>query len=1530
MTRKNTKSTIAIVFAVLALFAISALIGVIAFDVSAETSSWTVKSGDWEASVENGETIYTKKSGGLAQLGFGTLDINYGEEFGDEITFEFRMNQTPEADGNIGLFLNIANGDTWFARFINGAAPTLVYNGGGGFNDFDNKVASFGVDEWVEFKFKATKGSNGVNLWLYLNDSVYAVFDTTSSLSGITLSISSWNMLPSVRNIKVKGQDTPVAGLNTFGWNAAASGWTVTGDGDETVYSAPDAEMSTLSHRGAFEGNTVSFSARPNVFKWNDANMGVMFVCGDGSQWFFDVYKSGDGSFYARLRKLVGSSETRIAFTPIDLPIDGYTQFKAVFDTDYAIMYIDGKRVISCFDTTGSVFDGAVRFSVWGTKPDIKNIVVSNTVKNYAEAGYIDFEFSDCRAVDTIAVSCGSKIVDDGALVWNIDGSDPVLTTTKIDVPRGTKYSALLSVRNTIAVRMKNETDAESVAVSFVTSGNESYDGRVKEFSVAPNSDYQTYYFNLSDVNGCDGFLRGFKMAFIGVSTGSVAIDAITFERETPIKDYAGAITSCTASATEKTVKVVGKVDGEHAGKKVEIFVTPVNNYSDDPLYADTPFGNPTHSSLVSVFSGTANEDGTFEAVFPLRNGEVTHLSSKFLAVAQNSDLIAPSFTVQNYRDFSDNPYEFELPELTVSVTEARFGAKGDGFTNDNDAIQAAIDYVSAQGGGAVVLTGDRRYVATNVKLKSNVELRIEKGAMLLQSQRASDYDYDVVYGHDKDVEGLVWCHAGVTFNRPLIEVSNVQNVRITGGGTIRMSDIGGEQPDGYHYEWSTDGTPNIIIGCANTIHCVPVGMYKSKNVELSDLTILRSNVWHTLYVSCENVYVANMDLREVECINGDGYSIQNTKNMIVDRCFLYSNDDAVVLSSHYEDGRGDNSGWWQSTPGEDNCVDNIVIRHSNLFGGLGIVFIPWGSADPDLSREEIKNIEVYDCVLGGTTRSVGSWQDNPFYGWSKYYDYDLDNGEKDDYSPVRNVVMKNNIYRNIVDVGEVLITNCITDCGLRSPSRFVNSSFERELRYENETEFVSGLSYWSSKLGENGGAGVEKRGTKVSSIKYPQSGGVQTATVADYAAYVKGNGELYQGLYLPFGAYEFNLKTKLVAGSAKLFARNAVTGDVIAQKYVTAGETFDPIKLAFSVTSGTTVQLGVIHSGEIDEIVYFDDAQIVASFDADMFKVDGEQKTWMFDTDMGFVQYDPDNMPLRVSGGALVTDNRSEYKIMLDQAGALTEFDVRTDILVPSGIAVNAGLYLLATDVRYAKDKISAYNVQAEYAAGDDEYIIRLYRFSATSGYVGKLTESGGIPLVGDKISLRAVVKHNTLFVFADGDDEYAFAYELPQDYEGGNVGLRSQFKSTRFDSFSLTSSQVREAAGIKTELDATLSTAKKFVEYAYTEASFAALKSAIEQAEALAADATQTQIDAARVKLEETIAGLKAASQTPPDDPNNPDNPDTPVTPETPDPIIKTVTVKDMGMTIGFYILLGLLIAGIAAATVVIVKSKRGGKKK
>lgn len=234
---------------------------------------------------------------------------------------------------------------------------------------------------------------------------------------------------------------------------------------------------------------------------------------------------------------------------------------------------------------------------------------------------------------------------------------------------------------------------------------------------------------------------------------------------------------------------------------------------------------------LKKLYEGPLDRQFVIDDIPTKRNEKMTHLSSRLLAVALNGPddylKIAPYFYIENWRDFTDNPYSFELPGLSVSVLD--YGAKGDAFTDDTRSIQAAIDDVSSRGGGRVVLPGDsgslyeRRYVATHLMMRSNVDLHIEKGAILWQSQDESDYSYAPAYGHDVVIPRVPWTHS-LYVNLPLIQGKDIENVKITGQGKIRSLDTYSVDPRLDHY----------ARVCTDRIHVIPIGFWKVRNIELS------------------------------------------------------------------------------------------------------------------------------------------------------------------------------------------------------------------------------------------------------------------------------------------------------------------------------------------------------------------------------------------------------------------------------------------------------------------------------------------------------------------------------------------------------------------------------------------------------------------------------------------------------------------------------------------------------------------------
>ncbi len=692
----------------------------------------------------------------------------------------------------------------------------------------------------------------------------------------------------------------------------------------------------------------------------------------------------------------------------------------------------------------------------------------------------------------------------------------PSITSPCFPDAHNTKYNAPLELRNTLFFILENRSDCDRVRLWFITSDDTEYSlERSKEFEITPDSDAKAYFFNLSDVPGAKGRLAGFRLEFLN-GKGCATVRRVTPEEEEPIKQFAGKVVSCRADNDTVTAVICTCRPGKLSVYETFMYIVEDVTERRTKLLAETYTGG-----------------GNVTVTFPMKRGKVTRLPSQFIAFLETEGgeriQVAPRFYIENYEDFASNPYEFTLPDREVSAVD--FGAVADAFTDDTDAIQAAIDHIHAMGGGRVVVpmynTG--RYIITNLMLRSNVDLHLEEGTVLWQSQTDSDYKYKPFYGHDVPMRDINWTHALHVATYPLIFARLQKNVKLTGRGKIRSMDTGSEEK---RIGWY----PN---NCQDRIHCISVAFIGVDNYEVRDIEIVRSNNYHTDFSASRRGYIANLKLHEVKCVSGDGFSFSRGANHVkVERCFFESNDDAIVLTSSYNDPRGIK--WWWATPGMINGPHHIEVAHCylNSGGGKAICFITWGSDDPEPERTEIHDINVYDCVLAGGY-AVGTWPDNPYNGKMPF-----DNTETDDWSPVKNVKIFNNEYLSPTDLLCIRPVNFLSDTPIRSASFFQNS------------DFSAGRAFWT----EDGDVWFTKGRAHV------------------------GAGKLYQGLYVEKGKHVLKVT---VSGKGRVFAEDALTFETIADaEFDFAVPT--QICLDFEIPDDNTLALGIyegtVYRAELDD----------------------------------------------------------------------------------------------------------------------------------------------------------------------------------------------------------------------------------------------------------------------------------------------------------------------------------------------------------
>lgn len=270
------------------------------------------------------------------------------------------------------------------------------------------------------------------------------------------------------------------------------------------------------------------------------------------------------------------------------------------------------------------------------------------------------------------------------------------------------------------------------------------------------------------------------------------------------------------------------------------------------------------------------------------------------------------------------------------------YGAKGDGESLNTKAIQAAIDACAAKGGGIVTLAPGS-YVTGAVFLKSDVQLRIDKGVTLLGSQRFEDYP---------EIATRI---AGIetTWPAALLNVIGQKNAAITGEGTINAR--GKFCWDMYwamRKEYEKKGLRWAVDYDAKRVRTLLV--QESSDVTLKGLTIKNAGFWTLQLLYSDHVTADGLVIRNNEDGHGpstDGIDIDSSTWVLIEHCDIDCNDDDFCLKA----GR-DWDGLRVNRP-----TEYVVIRNCLARKGAGLVTL--GSE----TSGGIRHVLATDMVAKGT-----------------------------------------------------------------------------------------------------------------------------------------------------------------------------------------------------------------------------------------------------------------------------------------------------------------------------------------------------------------------------------------------------------------------------------------------------------------------------------------------------------------------------------------------------------------------------------
>jgi polygalacturonase len=273
-------------------------------------------------------------------------------------------------------------------------------------------------------------------------------------------------------------------------------------------------------------------------------------------------------------------------------------------------------------------------------------------------------------------------------------------------------------------------------------------------------------------------------------------------------------------------------------------------------------------------------------------------------------------------------------PAASTSFNIRNEGAVPDGKTPNTAVLQRTIDRCHAAGGGRV-LVPEGTFVTGGLQLKSNVELHLEKGAVLLGSTNPDDYSDN---GYEPHAGPEI---AGRPAWKALLFARNADNISLTGAGTVD-----GQGRVVAENIW-VKLNPDTDKGSrrAHEKHRPQLIYFREcSNIAIRGITLKNSSCWVQTYEKCRDLVLQGLRVDSTVFWNNDGVDLIDSRKVTIQDCFIDSADDGICLKSH---GVGDFC--------EDISISNCIVRSSASAFKLGT------ASRGGFRNIKIRNMHVYD-----------------------------------------------------------------------------------------------------------------------------------------------------------------------------------------------------------------------------------------------------------------------------------------------------------------------------------------------------------------------------------------------------------------------------------------------------------------------------------------------------------------------------------------------------------------------------------------
>lgn len=273
--------------------------------------------------------------------------------------------------------------------------------------------------------------------------------------------------------------------------------------------------------------------------------------------------------------------------------------------------------------------------------------------------------------------------------------------------------------------------------------------------------------------------------------------------------------------------------------------------------------------------------------------------------------------------------------------------------------IQAAIDACNKKGGG-VALVQAGLTVSGPFWLKDNVELRLERGAVIQMSRNPRDWA--------KDAPALVNARA-------------VRNVAVTGFGTfdgaatwsyepVRRADVDIAEEQANAARAGVEMKRYYRTGEVNKYLFV---LREATDLRIENVTIKNAPLWNVRLQDCRDVRVRAVTvLSDLERgVNSDGIDVVSSSNVLISDSTIITGDDAVCIKTEAFD----------DDQSAVRPVENVIVTNS-ILGSSSTPMMIGTETHADIRHVVFSNIVVRDSnkVFGINVQDGGTVSDVRFH----------------------------------------------------------------------------------------------------------------------------------------------------------------------------------------------------------------------------------------------------------------------------------------------------------------------------------------------------------------------------------------------------------------------------------------------------------------------------------------------------------------------------------------------------------------------